>query len=110
MRGEVLLSGVSVIIVSNYQPVQIYIYRIIWFCPACNRLMDGTRQTTIVDSGSVLIIQLLHYGNVKRAVITSNIKVNCCSGTLRLLISPEEQVCLYKEFILKATINHSGTL
>ena len=51
--GEVLLSGVAVEIVSNYQPVQIYVYTIIWFCPACNRFMDGTRETTIVDSGSV---------------------------------------------------------
>ena len=27
-----------------------------WFCPACNGLMDSTRETKIVDSGSILII------------------------------------------------------
>ena len=37
-------------------------------------------------------------------------KVNCCSETLRLPISADEQVCLYKDFTLKATINLSGTL
>ena len=29
---------------------------------------------------------------------------------LRLPISGDEQVCLFKEFTLKETINHSGTL
>ena len=37
-------------------------------------------------------------------------KVNCCSETLRLPISADEQVCFYKEFTLKGTIHHSGTL
>ena len=68
------------------------------------------QETTIVDSASVLVLQLLHYDNVKGAVINNNMRVNCCSERLRLPISPEEQVCLYKEFTLKATINHSGTL
>ena len=72
--------------------------------------MDSTRETRIVDSGSVLVVQLLHYNNFKGAVIKNNMKVNCCSETLRLPISADEQVCLYKEFTLKATINHSGTL
>ena len=71
--------------------------------------MDSTRETRIVDSGSVLVIQLLRYNNVRGAVIKNN-RVNCCSETLRLPISAYEQVCLYKEFTLKATTNHSGTL
>ena len=40
----------------------------------------------------------------------TNMRVNCCSETLRLPISADEEVCLCKEFTLKATINHSGTL
>ena len=80
-----------------------------WFCPACNGVMDNTRETRAVDSGSVLVVQLLGYNNFKGAVIKNNMKVNCCSETLRLSISADKQVCLYKEFILKATINHSGT-
>ena len=59
---------------------------------------------------SVLLVQLLRYNNFKGAVIKNNMRVNCCSETLRLPISADEQVCLYKEFTLKATINHSGTL
>ena len=70
---------------------------------ACNRFMDSRRQTTIVDSGSVLVLQLLHYDNIKGAAIKNNMKVNCLSETLRPPISPEEQVCLYKQFTLKAT-------
>ena len=81
-----------------------------WFCPACNGFMNSTRETRIVDSGSVLVLQLLRYDNFKAAVIKNNMRVNCCSETLRLPISADEQVCLYKEFTLKATINHSGTL
>ena len=81
-----------------------------WFCPAGNGFMDSTRETKIVDSGSILIIQLMRYNNFKGAVIKDNMRVNCCSETLRLPISADEQVCLFKEFNLKATINHSGTL
>ena len=43
-------------------------------------------------------------------VIKNNMRVSCCSETLRLPISADKQVCLFKEFNLKATINHSGTL
>ena len=67
------------------------------------------RETKIVDSGSILILQLLHYNNFKGAVIKNN-RVNCCSGTPRLPMSADKHVCLFKEFNLKATINHSGTL
>ena len=72
--------------------------------------MDSTRETRIVDSGSVLVVQLLRYNNFKGAVVKNNMRVNCCSETLRLPILADEQVCLYKEFTLKATINDSGTL
>ena len=72
--------------------------------------MDSTRETRIVDSGSVLVVQLLRYNNFKGALIKNNMKVNCCSEILRLLISADEQVCLYKDFTVMATINHSGTV
>ena len=77
-----------------------------WFCPACNGFIDSTRETRIVDSGSLLVLQLLRYDNLKGAVIIHN-RVNCCSETLRLPISADEQVCLYKEFTLKTTNDHS---
>ena len=71
--------------------------------------MDSTRETKIYDSGSILIVQLLRYDNFKGTVIKNNLTVNC-SDTLKLPISTDEQVYLYKEFNLKATINYSGTL
>ena len=71
-----------------------------WFCPACKGLMDSTRETKIVDSGSVLVLQLLRYYNFKGAVIKNNMRVKCCSETLRLPISADEQVCLYQAFTL----------
>ena len=37
-------------------------------------------------------------------------RVKCCSETLRLPIAADEQVCLYKEFTLKATNKDSGTM
>ena len=71
--------------------------------------MDSTRDQ-IVDSGRVLVVQILRYNSFKGAVIKNKMRLNCCSETLRLLISADEQVCVYKEFTLKATINHSGTM
>ena len=81
-----------------------------WFCPACNGFMDSTRETRIFDSGGVLVFQLLSYDNFKGAVIKNNMRVNCCSETLRLPIAADEQVYVYKKFTFKATINHSGTM
>ena len=72
--------------------------------------MDSTRKTRAGDSRSVLVLQLLRYDNLKGTVTKNNMRVNCCSETLRLPISADEQVCLYKEFTLKVTINHSETL
>ena len=48
-----------------------------WFCPTCNRFMGSTRETRIVDSGSVLVLQLLRYDNFKGVVIKNNMGVNC---------------------------------
>ena len=42
-------------------------------------------------------LQLMRY-NFKGAVIRNNMRINCCSETLRLPISAEEQMCLFKEF------------
>ena len=52
----------------------------------------------------------MRYDNFKGAVIKSNTRVKCCSETLRLPIAADEQVCLYKEFTLKATNKDSGTM
>ena len=81
-----------------------------WFCPACNGFMGSRGETKTVDSGSLLILELLCYDNFKGAVIKNNMRVNWCSETLRLPFSADGQVCLFKEFNLKATINHSGNL
>ena len=80
-----------------------------WFCPACIGSMESTKDTNIVDSGNVLILQLLSYDNLKGAVIKNKLRAKC-SEILKLPISSDDQVCLFKEFNLKATINHSGTL
>ena len=70
----------------------------------------STRETKIVDSGSILVLQLLRYDNFKGAVIKNNMRVNYCSETPRLSISVDDQVCLFKEFNLKANINQTRTL
>ena len=58
--------------------------------------MDSTREARSVNSGSVLIPQLLRYDDFKGAIIKNN-RVNCCSEPLRLLILADEQVCLFKD-------------
>ena len=40
-----------------------------WFCPARNGFMDSTRETKIVDSGSVLVLQIMRYDSFKGVVI-----------------------------------------
>ena len=72
--------------------------------------MDSTRKIKTIDSGSILILQLLRYDNFKGTVIKYNMRVNFGSETLRLPLSADKQVCLFKEFNLKNTINNSGTL
>ena len=62
-----------------------------WFCAACNGFVDSRRVTKIVKSGSMLILQLLHFDNFKGAATKINIRVNCCSETLRLLLSADEK-------------------
>ena len=52
----------------------------------------------------------MRYNNFKGAVIKDKMRVNCCSETMRLPISADKQVCLFKEFNLKATTSDSGTL
>ena len=81
-----------------------------WFYPACNGFMDSTRETRITDSESILVVHVVLYNNFRGAVIKNNKSINCCSETLRLPISADEQVCLYKEFTLNAIINLSRTL
>ena len=51
--------------------------------------MNSTRETKIVDSRSVLVLQPLHFDNFKEAVMKNNIRVNCCSETARLPISAD---------------------
>ena len=72
--------------------------------------MSRTRETKNVDSEGVLILQLLRYDNVKGAVIKNTTRINCGSETLRLSISGDRQVCLFKRFNLKVTRNHFETL
>ena len=67
-------------------------------------------ETKIVESRNVLILHLLQLDNFKGAVIKYNMGINCCSETLRLTLSADGQMCLFKEFNLKAIISHSGTL
>ena len=71
-----------------------------WFCPECNGFMDSTRETKTVDSGSILILQLLRYNNFIGAVIKNNMRVNCWSETLMLSISADKQLGLFKKFNL----------
>ena len=64
------------------------------FCQACNGFMGSTRETRILDSESVLVLQLLRYDNFKEAVIKDNMRVIFFSERLRLSISADEQVCV----------------
>ena len=67
-----------------------------WFWPECNGFMDSARETKTADSWSILIPQLLRYNNFIGTAIKNNMRVNFCLQTLKLPISADKQVCLFK--------------
>ena len=85
-----------------------------WFCPSCNLLSESTRETCIINSAPILIIQLCRFSN-QGGQLVKNENFFCCTQSkskkdLTVPITIEDEVSFTNKYSLIAIINHSGTL
>ena len=85
-----------------------------WFCPSCNLLSESTRETCIINSAPILIIQLCRFSNQGGQLVKNENFFSCTqSESNKDLTVPktiEDEVSFTNKYSLIATINHSGTL
>ena len=85
-----------------------------WFCPSCNLLCESTRETCIINSAPILIIQLCRFSN-QGGQLVKNENFFICNQSesnkdLTVPITIEDEVSFTNKYSLITTINHSGTL
>ena len=85
-----------------------------WFCPSCNLLSESTRETCIINSAPILIIQLCRFFNQGGQLVKNENFFSCTQNEsnkdLTVPITIEDEVSFTNKCSLIATINHSGTL
>ena len=82
-----------------------------WFCPSCNCLTESTRETSIISSGSILVIQLRRFSTSHSRLINDQQVFNCSPDLdSKVPITVEDKVSFFTKYSLTASINHSGTL
>ena len=85
-----------------------------WFCPSCRTLSESTRETCIINSAPILIIQLCWFSNQGGQLIKDANFFSCTQSEsnkhLLVPITVEDEVSFTNKYSLIATINHSGTL
>ena len=82
------------------------------FCPSCNLLCESTRETCIINSAPILIIQLCQFSNQGGQLIKDANFFSCTQTDsnkhLVVPITVEDEVSFTNKYSLIATINHSG--
>ena len=85
-----------------------------WFFPSCNLLSESTRETCIINSAAILIIQLCRFSNQGGQLVKNENFFSCkqseSNKDLKVPITIEDEVSFTNKDYLIATINHSGTL
>ena len=85
-----------------------------WFCHLCRALSESTRETCILNSVPILIIQLCRFSNQGDQLIKDANFFSCTQTDsnkhLVVPITVEDEVFFTNKYSLIATINHSGTL
>ena len=85
-----------------------------WFCPSCNLLSESTRETCIINSVPILIIQLCWSSNHGGQLVKNENFFSCTQNEsnkdLTVPITIEDKISFTSKYFLNATINHSGTL
>ena len=82
-----------------------------WFCPSCNCLTESTRETSVISSGSILVIQLSKFSTSYSGLIEDQQAFNCSPELdLKVPITVEDEVSFSTKYSLMASINYLGTL
>ena len=85
-----------------------------WFCPSCNIISESSRETCIINSAPILIIQLCRFSNQDGQLVKNENFFSCTqSETNKNLTAPitiEDEVSFTNKYSVIATIIHSGTL
>ena len=85
-----------------------------WICPSCSLLSESTRETCIINSAPILIIQLFGFSNQGGQLVKNEDFSSCIQSEsnkdLMVPITIEDEVSFSNKYFLMATINHSGTL
>ena len=85
-----------------------------WFCPSCKALSESTRETCIINSAPILIIQRCGFSSQGGQLIKDANFFSCTQSEFgRRLVVPitvEDEISFTNKYSLIATINHSGTL
>ena len=85
-----------------------------WFCPSCNLLSESTRETCVINSAPILIIQLCRFFNQGGQLVKKENLFSCMQSEsnkdLTVPTTIEHEVCFTNKYSLIATNNHSGTL
>ena len=85
-----------------------------WFCPSCKALSESTRETCIINSAPILIIQLCRFSNQGGQLIKIGNFFSCTQSKsnkhLLVPITVEDEVSFTNKYSLIATIHHSGLL
>ena len=85
-----------------------------WFCPSCNLLSGSTRETCIINSVPILIIQLCQFSNQGDQLVENKNLFSCTqiesNKDFTVPITIEDEVSFTNKYSLIATINHLGNL
>ena len=85
-----------------------------WFCPSCRAPSESTRETCIINSALILIVQLCQFSSQSGQLIKDANFLSCTQSEFgRHLVVPiavEDEISFTNIYPLVATINHSGNL
>ena len=85
-----------------------------WFCPSCIALSESTRETYIIDSAPILIIQLCRFSDQGGQLIKDANVFSCTQSESNkhpaVPITVEGEVSYTRKYSLITIINHLGTL
>ena len=80
-----------------------------YFCNFCSSHQPASLEHELVNSGSLLIVQLKRFVSFGNSV-SKDVRSVRCDQEVRLPLVVDNEIVSYKRFRLLASVNHSGTL
>ena len=85
-----------------------------WFFPSCSVLSESNRESRIINSAPIVVIQLFPFSNQGGQLIKDADFFSCTQSEsnkhLKVPITVEDEVIFSNKYSLIATFNHSSTL